>query len=152
MWQGTPRQSWPRPWREYRGSGLLLVCLRDAGVLALCGAAGIEEPTHLAAWLRGPFLNLPMGGVFYYVEDRLFNVFLAFVCVCRPGSTLVVYGGMSQQPLVMPPSQLIFRDIRIRGFWLTGGYAAMKDGWKAKEQLVDRVCALFRQKVIKPVP
>lgn len=27
----------------------------------------------------------------------------------------------------------------------------MKDGWKAKEQLVDRVCALFRQKVLRPV-
>jgi hypothetical protein len=26
----------------------------------------------------------------------------------------------------------------------------MKDGWWAKEQLVDRVCALFRTKVIKP--
>jgi len=40
---------------------------------------------------------------------------------------------------------------RVRGFWLTGGYAKLKDGWKAKEQLVDRICALFRQKVIKPV-
>ncbi|KAL4444117.1 hypothetical protein ABPG75_011870 [Micractinium tetrahymenae] len=28
----------------------------------------------------------------------------------------------------------------------------MKDGWRAKEQLVDRVCALFRTKVIKPSP
>ena len=27
----------------------------------------------------------------------------------------------------------------------------MKDGWKAKERLVDHVVALFRQKVIRPV-
>ena len=27
----------------------------------------------------------------------------------------------------------------------------MKEGWKAKEQLADRVCALFRQRVLKPV-
>ena len=84
---------------------------------------------------------------------------LALDCVCgeaataaakalAPGGTLVVYGAMSQQPLTISPGQLIFRDIRVRGFWLTGGYAKMKDGCKAKEQLVDRVCALFRQKVI----
>lgn len=64
---------------------------------------------------------------------------------------MVVYGAMSQQAVTIPPSQLIFRDVRIRGFWLTGGYAKMKDGWKAKEQLVDRVCALFRQRVIRQV-
>ncbi|KAL4419418.1 hypothetical protein ABPG77_006345 [Micractinium sp. CCAP 211/92] len=67
-----------------------------------------------------------------------------------PGGTMVTYGAMSQQPLSVPPGLLIFSDIRLRGFWLTGGYAKMKDGWKAKEQLVDHVCALFRTKVIKP--
>lgn len=71
--------------------------------------------------------------------------------VLAPGGTLVVYGAMSQQPLTVPPGLLIFNDIRIRGFWLTGGFAKMKDGWRAKEQLVDHVCALFRTKVIRPV-
>lgn len=66
-----------------------------------------------------------------------------------PGGTLVTYGAMSQQPLTLPPGLLIFNDIRLRGFWLTGGYAKMKDGWRAKEQLVDRVCALFRTQVLK---
>lgn len=70
----------------------------------------------------------------------------------RPGGTIVVYGSMSKKPFCIPPGLLIFKDIRVRGFWLTGGYAKMKDGWKAKEQLVDRVCALFRQRVLKPVP
>ena len=70
---------------------------------------------------------------------------LAAVKTLAPGGTLVVYGSMSQQPLTIPSSLLIFKDIRVRGFWLTGGYAKMKDGWKVKEQLVDRVCALFRQ-------
>lgn len=67
-----------------------------------------------------------------------------------PGGTLVVYGAMSHQPVTIPPGLLIFNDIRLRGFWLTGGYAKMKDGWRAKEQLVDHVCALFRTKVIRP--
>lgn len=88
---------------------------------------------------------------------------LALDCVCgpagtavakllEPGGTVVVYGAMSKQPLSIPPHLLIFQDLRVRGFWLTGGYAQMKEGWKVKEQLADRVCALFRQKVIKPVP
>lgn len=63
----------------------------------------------------------------------------------------MVYGGMSKEPVCFPPGNFIFKNISVRGFWLTGGYAKMKDGWKAKEQLVDRVCALFRQKVLKPV-
>lgn len=36
---------------------------------------------------------------------------------------MVTYGAMSQQPLSIPPSLLIFKDLRLRGFWLTGGYA-----------------------------
>lgn len=71
--------------------------------------------------------------------------------VLAPGGTMVTYGAMSREPLTVPPGLLIFNDIRMRGFWLTGGYAKMKDGFKAKEQLVDRVCALFRTKVIRPV-
>jgi trans-2-enoyl-CoA reductase len=66
------------------------------------------------------------------------------------GGTMVTYGAMSQQPLTVPPGLLIFNDIRLRGFWLTGGYAKMKDGWRAKEDLVDRVVALFRTKVFRP--
>lgn len=71
--------------------------------------------------------------------------------VLAPNATLVVYGGMSRQPIQIPPGSFIFQNITVKGFWLTGGYAQMKHGWKAKELLVDRVIALFRQKVIKPV-
>ena len=45
-----------------------------------------------------------------------------------PGGTLVSYGAMSQQPLALPPGLLIFNDIRVRGFWLTGGYAQVRVG------------------------
>ena len=61
-----------------------------------------------------------------------------------------VYGGMARQPLVIPPGALIFDNITVKGFWLTGGYAQMEHGCKAKELLVDRIVALFRQKVLKP--
>lgn len=64
---------------------------------------------------------------------------------------MVVYGAMSREPLMLPPSLFIFKDLAVRGFWLTGGFAKMKEGVKAKEFLADRVCALFRQRVIRPV-
>eukprot|EP01113_Clastostelium_recurvatum_P039307 TRINITY_DN598_c0_g1_i2.p1 TRINITY_DN598_c0_g1~~TRINITY_DN598_c0_g1_i2.p1 ORF type:complete len:368 (-),score=109.35 TRINITY_DN598_c0_g1_i2:39-1115(-) len=35
------------------------------------------------------------------------------------GGTLVTYGGMSRQPVSIPTSLLIFKDIKLRGFWLT---------------------------------
>jgi mitochondrial enoyl-[acyl-carrier protein] reductase / trans-2-enoyl-CoA reductase len=36
-----------------------------------------------------------------------------------PGSTLVTFGGMARQPLKIPNSLLIFKDLRFTGFWLT---------------------------------
>jgi NADPH:quinone reductase-like Zn-dependent oxidoreductase len=34
------------------------------------------------------------------------------------GGTIVSYGGMSGAPAVISPADLIFRDVRLRGFWL----------------------------------
>jgi mitochondrial enoyl-[acyl-carrier protein] reductase / trans-2-enoyl-CoA reductase len=34
------------------------------------------------------------------------------------GGTMVTYGGMSRRPVTVPTSALIFRDIKLRGFWL----------------------------------
>ncbi|KAF0312014.1 Enoyl-[acyl-carrier-protein] reductase, mitochondrial [Amphibalanus amphitrite] len=36
-----------------------------------------------------------------------------------PSGTLVTYGAMSRAPLTVPTAQLIFSDLRIRGFWMT---------------------------------
>ncbi len=36
-----------------------------------------------------------------------------------PGGTLVTYGAMSKQALKVPNGFLIFKDLRVRGFWLT---------------------------------
>ena len=33
------------------------------------------------------------------------------------GGTLVSYGGMSGGQVAVPPAELIFRDVRVRGFW-----------------------------------
>lgn len=37
----------------------------------------------------------------------------------EPCSVLVTYGGMSRQPVTAPTSAFIFRNISIKGFWVT---------------------------------
>jgi trans-2-enoyl-CoA reductase len=32
---------------------------------------------------------------------------------------MVTYGGMSRKPVTVPTSALIFKDVQLRGFWLT---------------------------------
>ena len=36
-----------------------------------------------------------------------------------PGGTIVTYGGMARRPVTVPTSALLFKDIKLRGFWLT---------------------------------
>ncbi|KAI6056429.1 enoyl-[acyl-carrier-protein] reductase, mitochondrial isoform X6 [Marmota monax] len=36
-----------------------------------------------------------------------------------PGGTMVTYGGMAKQPVTAPVSLLIFKDLKLRGFWLS---------------------------------
>ncbi|KAJ2636429.1 mitochondrial 2-enoyl thioester reductase [Coemansia sp. RSA 1694] len=38
------------------------------------------------------------------------------------GAMLVSYGGMSRQPVVLPTSLLLFKDISARGFWMNRWY------------------------------
>lgn len=37
----------------------------------------------------------------------------------QEGSPMVTYGGMSREPVTVPTSSLIFKDLQIRGFWMT---------------------------------
>jgi trans-2-enoyl-CoA reductase len=36
-----------------------------------------------------------------------------------PGATLVIYGAMSGEPATIAPGTIVFKDISVRGFWLT---------------------------------
>ncbi|XP_012888493.1 PREDICTED: trans-2-enoyl-CoA reductase, mitochondrial [Dipodomys ordii] len=36
-----------------------------------------------------------------------------------PGGTMVTYGGMAKQPVTASVSMLIFKDLKLRGFWLS---------------------------------
>ncbi|XP_060114492.1 enoyl-[acyl-carrier-protein] reductase, mitochondrial [Heteronotia binoei] len=59
--------------------------------------------------------------------------------------TMVTYGGMSKQPVMIPVSVLIFKDVRLRGFWMTQW---KKDNAQNKEKLsgmIADLCALIRK-------
>ncbi|KAJ2553855.1 mitochondrial 2-enoyl thioester reductase [Coemansia sp. RSA 1933] len=52
---------------------------------------------------------------------------LAMTKFLSPGATLVSYGGMSRQPVTMPTSLLLFKDISACGFWMNRWYSAHMD-------------------------
>lgn len=35
------------------------------------------------------------------------------------GGVMVTYGGMSREPVIVPTASFIFKDIQLKGFWMT---------------------------------
>ncbi|NXA18259.1 MECR protein, partial [Ibidorhyncha struthersii] len=63
----------------------------------------------------------------------------------QPKGTMVTYGGMAKQPVMVPVSAFIFRDVRLRGFWMTQW---RKDHAQERESLagmMDALCQLIRR-------
>ncbi|KAJ2725650.1 mitochondrial 2-enoyl thioester reductase [Coemansia sp. Benny D115] len=62
---------------------------------------------------------------------------LAMTKLLTQGAILVSYGGMSRQPVTLPTSLLLFKDICARGFWMNRWYqdprhgAATEEMWRA---------------------
>ncbi|KAJ2895569.1 mitochondrial 2-enoyl thioester reductase, partial [Coemansia aciculifera] len=52
---------------------------------------------------------------------------LAMAKYLAQGATLATYGGMSRQPVVLPTSLLLFKDIAARGFWMNRWYEHQAD-------------------------
>ncbi|CAM9817641.1 unnamed protein product [Bubo scandiacus] len=59
----------------------------------------------------------------------------------QPKGTMVTYGGMAKQPVMVPVSAFIFRDVRLRGFWMTQW---RKDHAEDQESLGSMMDALFQ--------
>ena len=51
------------------------------------------------------------------------------------GGSMVTYGGMSKQPLMVPAGPLIFNDVKLRGYWMTRWHADNKDNVERKNIL-----------------
>jgi trans-2-enoyl-CoA reductase len=52
-----------------------------------------------------------------------------------PGGTMVTYGGMSGEPVSVATPQLIFKDVRVMGYWHSRWM--IQQSHSAKEQMVD---------------
>ncbi|KAJ3216785.1 hypothetical protein HDU67_008962 [Dinochytrium kinnereticum] len=59
------------------------------------------------------------------------------------GGTLVTYGGMSKEPVTLPTSLFIFKDIQSRGFWMTRWYANNSD--EERRNMTDAILGLARE-------
>jgi NADPH:quinone reductase-like Zn-dependent oxidoreductase len=64
------------------------------------------------------------------------------IAACADGATVVGYGAASGQQAQVDPAALVFRDIRLRGFWLTRWLAAANSStrrelYRELEQLAD---------------
>ncbi|KAL8243657.1 hypothetical protein R6Q59_009915 [Mikania micrantha] len=66
-----------------------------------------------------------------------------------PAATMVTYGAMSKQPLALPASLLIFKQINFTGFWVSRWSDKHPD---QKKQTVDDVLRLTKAGKFKDIP
>ncbi|NXN38665.1 MECR protein, partial [Rhinoptilus africanus] len=59
----------------------------------------------------------------------------------QPKGTMVTYGGMAKQPVIVPVSAFIFQDVQLRGFWVTQW---KKDHAQDRESLAGMMGALYQ--------
>lgn len=61
------------------------------------------------------------------------------------GGSLVTYGGMAKQPVTIPVSALIFKDIKVRGFWVTQWKKDQSHDGSAFRNMLNELCSLIKQ-------
>ncbi|XP_042345130.1 enoyl-[acyl-carrier-protein] reductase, mitochondrial [Plectropomus leopardus] len=61
------------------------------------------------------------------------------------GGSMVTYGGMAKQPVTVPVSALIFKDVKVRGFWVTQWKRDHSSDGRAFRAMLDELCHLIRQ-------
>ncbi|XP_068614951.1 enoyl-[acyl-carrier-protein] reductase, mitochondrial [Brachionichthys hirsutus] len=68
------------------------------------------------------------------------------------GATMVTYGGMAKKPVTIPVGALIFKDVKVRGFWITQWHKDCSSDGKAFRAMLGELCDLIRQgKLTAPV-
>src|SRR5205814_5757200 len=86
---------------------------REGGDVVLLDDENLREAVKSAT--SGAAIRLGLNAVGGESALRLMN------CLA-PGGTLVSFGAMSLQPLKIPTSLLIFKDLRFRGIWINKWY------------------------------
>lgn len=121
--------------------------------------------------LKNYLIDLGADEVFTEDEIRKTQIFrnkmlpspkLALNCICGQnaleimrhlshGGIMVTYGGMSREPLTVPTSALIFKDITLKGFWMTA-WTKENMNSKERENMFNQLGILFRDKKMKAPP
>jgi trans-2-enoyl-CoA reductase len=66
------------------------------------------------------------------------------------GGALVTYGGMSRQPVTVPTGALIFKEVKVLGYWNTE-WNKRNQNSAEKRKMVEDLCGLMRQgKFVSP--
>lgn len=105
---------------------------------------GREIKDRIKEWTRGGREEIRVG--LNCVGGKNATALAKFL---SPGGTMVTYGAMSKQPLSLPASLLIFKDITFNGFWVSKWSDRHPD---QKKQTVDDVLRLTRQGKFKDIP
>ncbi|XP_055782224.1 enoyl-[acyl-carrier-protein] reductase, mitochondrial isoform X2 [Salvelinus fontinalis] len=61
------------------------------------------------------------------------------------GGSMVTYGGMAKQPVTVPVSALIFKNVKVKGFWVTQWKRTHSQEEGALRGMLDELCSLIRQ-------
>lgn len=64
------------------------------------------------------------------------------------GGVMVTYGGMSRDPVSVPTSALVFRDITFKGFWMTRWYREHR-GKEEHKKMLDDLMGYMKEKQLK---
>lgn len=73
---------------------------------------------------------------------------LSLVRNLRNNGVLVTYGGMSREPLTVPTSVFIFKNISLRGFWMTQWHKN-NSNTSAQKDMYEDLFDLIRQGKLK---
>ncbi|KAJ7304226.1 hypothetical protein JRQ81_011762 [Phrynocephalus forsythii] len=66
--------------------------------------------------------------------------------------TMVTYGGMSKQPVTVPASALIFKDVKLRGFWMTQWKTDHSQDKEKLNSLITDLCSFIHKgQLVAPV-
>ncbi|KFP30831.1 hypothetical protein N325_10547, partial [Colius striatus] len=63
----------------------------------------------------------------------------------QPKGIMVTYGGMAKQPVTVPVSAFIFRDVQLRGFWMTQWKRDHAQDQQSLASMIDALCQLIRR-------
>lgn len=121
--------------------------------------------------LKDQLINIGADEVLTEEELRKTDIFkskklpapkLALNCICGQSATeimrhlghggiMVTYGGMSREPVTVATSALIFKDITLKGFWMTAWSEANAES-KERKNMFSELSNLFKDKKLQAPP